>query len=157
MEITIETLIKTANLKKMKNIAKQAGDLLAKIEKLPNNVVIDITVTSDTHIKELNNQYRGIDKATDVLSFPQYQITPGSTFPFNDDLSPQIHLGDVVISLPRAQEQAAKYENSFEREFAYLLCHGMYHLLGYDHEKEDDKEIMRLKEEKVLLELGLTR
>lgn len=106
-------------------------------------------LTDNGTIQELNRSYRGVDRATDVLSFSQRE-GPGA------DPDDPI-LGDVVISVERAQEQAADYGHSLEREIGFLAVHGVLHLLGWDHELPEDEKRMMAKTEEVLGVLGLSR
>ncbi|PRX28339.1 putative rRNA maturation factor [Orenia metallireducens] len=103
---------------------------------------VSIALVDDSYIHGLNHRYRGKDQPTDVLSFPQ------------DD---NLLLGDIIISLETAQRQAEEYNHSFAREVGFLTVHGMLHLLGYDHYGEEERVIMRKKEEEILVELGLNR
>lgn len=112
---------------------------------------ISVTFVDMEEIHQLNLDYRGVDRPTDVLSFPQF-----------DDLNDlpedgEIALGDVVICKQKAEEQAEEFGHSFEREIMYLFVHSVLHLLGYDHMDEDEKKIMRRREEEVMTELGITR
>lgn len=119
-----------------------------------SKIYIDVTLTNPENIKKLNNQYRNIDKETDVLSFPMFEKNEISNI---KDTEYRESLGDIVISIERVKEQAIEYEHSFEREFAYMLVHGFYHLMGEDHIEEDDKKVMREKEEYVLNRLQISR
>ncbi len=115
-----------------------------------------LTFVDNEKIRELNKEYRNKDEATDVLSFSMYskeELLAKSSKPENDTLL----LGDIVISLEKTLEQAEEYEHSFERELFYLFVHGMLHLFGYDHLKEDDKNEMRVREEAILEHFGITR
>lgn len=117
-------------------------------------VEITLVVTDDEEVRHLNAHYRGIDQTTDVLSFP-LEAPGGPTF-VTPPGQPR-HLGDVVISFPRAAEQAAEYGHSLRRELAYLAVHGTLHLLGYEHEEvEAEREAMRRKEEAALAEVPRT-
>ena len=119
---------------------------------------VDVRLTDDAGIRALNRVQRGVDAPTDVLSFPLLE-------PAGDPAAPRfvlppeatVHLGDVVLSLPRARLQADEYGHSVEREMAYLLVHGVLHLLGYDHERPADAAVMRAREEAILESLGLPR
>lgn len=113
---------------------------------------IGLIFVDDAYIHSLNAEYRGVDKPTDVLSFA---LNEGEPMP--EDEEAEDLLGDIVISLPAARRQAEEYDHSFEREVAYLTAHGTLHLLGYDHQTDADREIMREKEEAVLNRLNLTR
>ena len=117
---------------------------------------VSITLTCPSKIKEINKKYRNIDKETDVLSFPMFEkeeldkmIKQGYEI---DDV-----LGDIIISVERVKAQAEEYGHSFERELAYMSVHGFFHLMGYDHIKDEDKVIMRAKEDEVLNKLNITR
>ena len=109
---------------------------------------VSLVFVDDVYIHELNRQYRGVDSPTDVLSFAMLE---GEPVPGEEE----IILGDVVISLPAAARQAEDFGHSFRREVAYLTIHGVLHLLGYDHEKEEARKVMRLKEEEVLGRINL--
>lgn len=124
---------------------------------LDSKLIMTITFTTPEEIRKINKKYRKIDKATDVLSFPMFEkdeldekIKSGD-FPYEDVL------GDVIISIEKVREQAEEYGHSFERELAYMVVHGFYHLMGYDHMEENDKKKMRAKEETVLKKLGISR
>ena len=108
-------------------------------------------LVGDATIQQLNAEHRHIDSVTDVLSFPLAE--PDFVLP---DEEP-VNLGDVVISYPRAVAQAHDYGHSVEREVAYLVAHGVLHVLGFDHEDESEREQMRQKEEEALRPLGFTR
>jgi probable rRNA maturation factor len=120
----------------------------------PAEYVISLHLVDDEAIRALNVEHRGKDTHTDVLSFPLHDPT-GMRFV----LPPGIpaNLGDVVISYPRAQEQARDFGHSVEREIGYLVAHGVLHVLGYDHEQEVDRRRMRQQEEAALAPLGFTR
>ncbi|MGC6587433.1 rRNA maturation RNase YbeY [Paenibacillus sp. Dod16] len=124
---------------------------------------VDLTFVDDKQIHELNREYRGIDRPTDVLSFAMNELT-------NDELEiiyeleegeelesvPDV-LGDIIISVPRAKLQSEEYGHSLERELGFLFVHGFLHLLGYDHQDEASEAEMMGKQEAVLAEVGLTR
>ncbi len=139
-----------------------AEDLLVQIEKVIRKVMeieeisrdgeLSLTIVDEKTIKDLNREYRDKDEVTDVLSFPQYD----EFLSIKDELD-YLVIGDVVICAQRAKEQAEDFGHSYEREFAYLIVHSLYHLFGYDHMTEDDKKIMRVKEETALSELGISR
>lgn len=125
-----------------------------KIDEL--NLYINVILTNPENIRKANKEYRNIDKETDVLSFPMFEKQEIEKMLKNGNYTQDI-LGDIIISIPRVEEQAKEYGHSFEREFAYMLIHGFYHLMGYDHMKEEDKKQMRAKEESVLNLLNITR
>lgn len=151
------------------DILEQAVKLAVEMEKLKSNVEVSIILIDNQQIRELNRDFRGVDKETDVLSFPAIEYEYSDTDEQNwDDMMDQLTedtnfdsgdliLGDIAISVEKAAQQAEEYGHSFYREVAFLAVHGMFHLLGYDHENEDDARIMRRKEEAVLSALGLTR
>lgn len=124
---------------------------------LDTNLYIAVTLTNPQHIRKINKQYRNIDTATDVLSFPMFEKSELDEKIKNKDFLYKDVLGDIIISIERVKEQAEEYGHSFERELAYMVVHGFYHLMGYDHIKEEDKLIMRPKEEKVLKGLNIKR
>lgn len=126
-----------------------------KLEK--TNLYISITLTTSENIKQINKKYRNIDKETDVLSFPIFEKEEIDNIVKTNKYEVEDVLGDIVISIKKVKEQAIEYRHSFKREFAYMLVHGFYHLMGYDHIEEEDKKKMRLKEEKVLQDLKLER
>ena len=129
-----------------------------KEEKLENSkLIITITITTPSKIRKINNEYRQIDRATDVLSFPMFEKSELDKKIENNDFLYEDILGDIIISVEKVKEQAKEYGHSFERELSYMVVHGFYHLMGYDHIEEKDKVIMRPKEEKILNKLGITR
>lgn len=126
-------------------------------EKLETSkLYISVTLTNPSNIKRINNTYRNIDKETDVLSFPMFEKTEIPKMKESKMEFEEV-LGDIIISVNRVKEQAEEYGHSFERELAYMLVHGFYHLMGEDHIEEEDKIIMREKEEVVLNLLEITR
>ena len=121
---------------------------------------VDVLITDDAGIQALNKRMRGIDQATDVLSFPMFDIPEGylPSALCSDPDTGLIALGDMCISLERARAQAAEFGHSLEREVSYLTVHSVLHLLGYDHTDEGVRKArMREREEAILAELGLTR
>ena len=129
-----------------------------KTENLTNSkLIITITLTTPEKIRQINNEYRQIDKATDVLSFPMFKKSELDEKIKKQEFLHEDVLGDIIISVQKVEEQAKEYGHSFERELSYMVVHGFYHLMGYDHIEEKDKIIMRPKEENVLSKLGITR
>ena len=122
-----------------------------------SKLYITVTFTNPENIQKINQQYRNIDKPTDVLSFPMFQKEELDNKIQEKEFQYQDILGDIVISIPKVEEQAKEYGHSFERELSYMLVHGFYHLMGYDHMEEEDKKVMRAKEEKVLETLNILR
>lgn len=124
----------------------------------PTSLYICVTLTNPKNIRELNKEYRNIDKETDVLSFPMFEREElDKLVRENETQLLQDVMGDIIISIERVEEQAKEYGHSFERELAYMVVHSFYHLLGYDHMTEEDKKEMREKEENVLGILGIRR
>lgn len=144
--------------KEYKEVVEKVLTRCFEEEKLENSkLYITVTLTNPENIRKINKEYRNIDRATDVLSFPMFE---------KDELDEKIRknnfnhidvLGDLVISIEKVEEQAKEYGHSFERELSYMLVHGFYHLMGYDHIKDEDKKMMRAKEEKILDELKILR
>ena len=134
-----------------------------EVEELENtNLYMSITLTTPEEIQNVNRKHRNIDKATDVLSFPMFEKNEieqiVNKYRENTEEPEKIDiLGDIVISIPRVYEQAEEYGHSFERELSYMIVHGFYHLMGYDHMAEEEKRVMRQKEEAVLSALGISR
>ncbi len=122
------------------------------------NFYLSVTLTTPEQIHKLNKQYRNVDRPTDVLSFPMFEKEEIEKI-VKDKIKNKIPevLGDIVISISKVEEQAKEYGHSFERELSYMVVHGFYHIMGYDHIKEEDKLIMRPKEEAVLTILKQTR
>lgn len=124
-------------------------------EGMENDVEVSVTFVDDEGIRELNKKFRGMDKPTDVLSFPLLDYEGESEEPFFDELCH--NLGDIVISLERAMAQANEFGHSFEREVAFLTAHSMLHLLGYDHELSDEDDAdMRARQNDIMERLGLS-
>ncbi|MBR6033631.1 MAG: rRNA maturation RNase YbeY [Clostridia bacterium] len=126
-------------------------------EKLDNkNVEMNVILTTPEEIRKINKKYRGIDKETDVLSFPMFEKKEIKKIRENGSITPEV-LGDIIISIEQVKKQADEYGHGFNRELAYMIVHGFYHCLGYDHMTEKDKSQMRKKEEAVLSKVGLER
>lgn len=121
------------------------------------NLYISITLTNAENIRRINKEYRNIDKETDVLSFPMFEKDEIDAIIESKEYDVDDVLGDIIISIERVHKQAEEYGHGFKRELAYMIVHGFYHLMGYDHIKEEDKSKMRPKEEKILQDLNITR
>ncbi|MDD2648982.1 MAG: cytidine deaminase [Eubacteriales bacterium] len=142
-----------------------AADAAERAEALGESLFASVIITDDETIRKINSSERKIDKATDVLSFPTVNYRQGHTArdsakrlraEYDADAGACV-LGDIVISSERAREQALEYGHSFEREMCYLLVHGLFHLMGYDHMQPAEKARMREMEEKALSDAGMTR
>lgn len=144
-----------------KKLIEKVVDTCFKEENLIyTNLYLNVILTNPENIRIANKEYRNIDKETDVLSFPMFQKQEIEELIEKSKIEEQVVedvLGDIIISIPRVEEQAKDYGHSFERELAYMVVHGFYHLMGYDHIKEEDKKIMRPKEEYILNKLNITR
>lgn len=153
--------IEYVNLKennKYENIIKKVIEQCFKEEKLEKSqLYICITLTTPENIHKINKEYRDVDRPTDVLSFPMFEKEEIKQKIQNNDFDHEDILGDIIISIEQVEIQSKEYGHSFERELAYMIVHGFYHLMGYDHIEEEDKIIMRKKEEKVLEKLGIRR
>lgn len=144
--------------KEYEEIVKKVLTQCFQEEKLENTKLsITVTLTTPENIQEINKKYRGIDKATDVLSFPMFEKEELEEKIEKNDFEHEDILGDIVISIQKVEEQAKEYGHSFEREFSYMIVHGFYHLMGYDHIQEEDKKKMRPREEKILKDLKMNR
>lgn len=147
--------------KEYENIINNVVNMCFKTENLENaNMYLNVILTNPDNIRKANNTYRKIDMETDVLSFPMFEKSE------IEDIVKQTKkskrevedvLGDIIISIERVKQQAEEYGHSFERELSYMVVHGFYHIMGYDHMEETDKKIMRKKEENVLNKLNITR
>ena len=134
-------------------------------EGVEREVSVNLLITDEEGIREYNRSYRGMDKATDVLSFPAVDFDSPSDFSRVDEepasyLDPEtdeVVLGDIIVSAPRAIAQAEEYGHGIYREFAFLLTHSLLHLLGYDHETEEEAEEMFAKQEQILQSCNITR
>lgn len=140
----------------------RAAELCLEEEDIDENSEISISFVSADEIRELNCEYRGVDSVTDVLSFPMFEYNDFQEEDEEyvleeDDEDAFILLGDVVICEERAHEQALEFGHSYERELTYLFVHSIFHLLGYDHMNDEEKKIMRSKEEKIMNRLGILR
>ena len=136
----------------LKMLVRRAVIATLEYEGFGNDVEISLTFTDNTGIRVLNREFRQIDKATDVLSFPLTDYA-GTDLPIDE---PEVSLGDIVISLERAAEQSMEFGHSFEREVAFLTVHSMLHLLGYDHVNSDEEDAeMRRRQREILESMGL--
>ena len=134
-------------------------------ENCPYETEVNVLLTGNEEIHEANKEFRGIDRPTDVLSFPMVDYEVPSDFSCVDEnpesyLNPEtdeLLLGDIMISVDKVYEQANEYGHSPKREFAFLIAHSMLHLLGYDHIDEAERKVMEVKQEAILGALGITR
>lgn len=137
-------------LEKMTEAARYAIETEGIINLDDDRCEISVTFVGLDEIHKLNREYRGVDRPTDVLSFPQFEDLDEEVPDFGE-----ICLGDVVICRDKAEEQANEFGHSFERELVYLFTHSILHLLGYDHMEADEKKLMRAREEEIMIKIGL--
>ena len=151
---------------KLVDLLKNVIEFALKEEEVDVECEVSLLFVDNDEIREINNETRGIDRATDVLSFPMLdyenkkvfkEMYKNYEFSQSDCDGEELVLGDVVLSLERALEQSKEFNHSFEREASYLVVHSILHLLGYDHMEEDDKVIMRKREDEILNKLNITR
>lgn len=147
------------------SLMQTAADCALHMEGVKRSCAVSVRLCDDDAIHEINREYRQVDRATDVLSFPMVNYPQGVTAgaaekllrqALDDELNACM-LGDLIISVPHVMAQAEEYGHSPQREAAYLLVHGICHLMGYDHIEEDDKRRMRAMEEKILSAIGMER
>ena len=131
----------------IKNLIEKSISAVLKVENLDENVEVSVSFVGDDEIRDLNIEYRGVDKSTDVLSFPM-----DDEFIIDNRI-----LGDVIINTRRVMEQAEELGHSNERELSYLTVHSILHLLGYDHMEDEDKKEMREREKLAMKELSIYR
>ena len=135
---------------KLKMLVRRSILATLDYEDVESNCEVSVTFTDNEGIRALNAEYRNIDRATDVLSFPLINYDEG------EELEDEVMLGDIVLSLERAREQAEEFGHSFERECAFLCAHSTLHLLGYDHELSDEDDAdMRRRQSEIMKKLGL--
>ncbi len=145
-------------------VASQVIETVLDQEQCPYEAQVSLVLTDDETIHRTNLEFRKIDRATDVLSFPmvdfpapaEYSVLEEDETCFHPE-SGELLLGDIMISIPRAVEQAQSYGHSIKREYAFLVAHSMLHLLGYDHMEEEERQIMEEKQEQALQKLHIAR
>ena len=146
-------------------LMQRCADAAESTEGVSEKTAVFITIVDDEEIREINREQRGKDMSTDVLSFPTVNYPAGQTAGscaklLRREYDPEMDaclLGDIVISMDHVRAQAEEYGHSMQRESGYLLTHGLFHLMGYDHMTDEDKPVMRAMEEKSLALIGLTR
>ncbi|WP_068674333.1 rRNA maturation RNase YbeY [Oceanobacillus sp. Castelsardo] len=147
-----------------KDVNKEIIDLLdrllqfaAKKENINDEAEISINFVTNKEIQEINRDYRDKDAPTDVISFAMQESVEGELEIIVEDMDIPETLGDIIISVEKAKEQAEEYNHSYERELGFLAVHGLLHLLGYDHMNEEDEKKMFARQEEILGEFGLER
>jgi len=161
VNVSIENMQdKIAVTKQIEELVMNAVSISLEQEAFETPCEINILFVDNEEIRRINREEREIDSPTDVLSFPIVDMKNGKIISCIGDIDMEsnlVILGDIVISLEMAQKQAQEYQHSFERELAFLTTHGVFHLLGYDHENQEDENIMIGKQEAVLKVMGLER
>ena len=149
----------------IEELVAQVADKALETEGCKATVEVNVLITDDDGIQEYNRQFRGMDKATDVLSFPNLDFDEKSCFSipekkladYRNPESGNIILGDIILSKDRILSQAQEYGHSIKREFAFLVAHSILHLCGYDHMTNEEAAEMEQKQEQILGSLGITR
>lgn len=147
------------NIDSLRETMEKAAIKAVELEGLPSSECqLSVTFVGPDEIHELNRQYRGVDRVTDVLSFPQFDPEDLEYYAENpEEIPDELMIGDVVICMEKAAAQAEEFGHSLERELVYLFTHSVLHLLGYDHEEDDEKSVMRAREEEIMDWLGIPR
>lgn len=145
-----------------RQVAGKVAREVMKQEKCPFDVEVSLTLCEDDFIQDVNREYRGIDAPTDVISFPGLDFEEPGVFPdpTPDTMDPdtgRVLLGDILINTNRVLSQAEQYGHSTLREYAFLMCHSMLHLCGYDHIEEADAALMEARQRVIMEALGITR
>ena len=149
VEINYEEIKSNTELEDLIKLVTKTCFETEKIDK--TDLYLSVTLSKENYIHRINKEYRKVDRPTDVLSFPMFEK---NEIPLEKTGIPDV-LGDIIICVPIVEKQDIEYEHSFKRELAYMLVHGFYHLMGYDHMQEDEKKVMREKEEIVLSKLNI--
>lgn len=164
MSVYFEYEADTGENKKYEELLRKVILTAAEEEACPYEIQVNVLFTDNENIHAINKAERGIDRPTDVLSFPMAEYeTPGDFSHMEEDLtlfepdSGELLLGDIVISCEKAKEQAEAYGHSYQRELSFLAAHSMLHLMGYDHMEDKERECMEKKQEEILQKCGITR
>jgi len=155
--IEIINMIKGLNLKEYRKDFKLILNETKKVLGIDNKISLSLTICDSNYIWNLNKEYRGIDKETDVLSFALEDDSEEDELLDMIDMLGVREIGDIIINVDRVKSQAKEYEHSERREMCFLFTHGLLHLLGYDHMEKEDEEEMFLLQEKVLSNLNINR
>lgn len=143
--------------KEIVDLLERLLQFAAKKENINDEAEISINFVTNKEIQEINRDYRGKDTPTDVISFAMQESVEGELEIIDEDMDIPETLGDIIISIEKAKEQAEEYNHSYERELGFLAVHGLLHLLGYDHMNEQDEKKMFARQEEILGEFGLER
>ncbi len=161
IEKETETNFPFSEDKYIRTVVEAAADYVG----CPYEAEVDVLITDNNGIKELNLNHRGLDKPTDVLSFPMVEYAAPADFALIEEKQPEcfhpetgeLLLGDIVLSYDKIKEQAAEYGHSELRELCFLVAHSMLHLFGYDHMEEEERIQMETMQEEILEKLGISR
>lgn len=165
MSFVLEEEVKVPFLFDYKELAERVVNYCLDVFAFPYEAEVNLTLTDDAGIHEINKEFRQIDRPTDVLSFPMLEYATPGDFSFLDDencddFNPdtgEALLGDIIISVEKVLEQAESYGHSVEREYAFLITHSMLHLFGFDHMTEEDAKVMEAKQTEILNQLNILR
>lgn len=165
MSLFIETEGKTEFDFDIREVAELVVDAVLEHEKCPYEAEISLLLTHNDEIHEMNLEHRGIDRATDVLSFPMLEFDHPGDFSIIDEEtanvfdpeSGELMLGDIVISVDKVLEQAQEYGHSPKREYAFLIAHSMLHLCGYDHMDDEERKVMEEKQRAIMEKINILR
>lgn len=165
MSVIIENEYQEDVLEGYEAIIEEIVEAALDYEKCPYECQVNVTLVDDETIHQVNLEFRQIDRATDVLSFPALEYEEAGEFDWLeedgigcfDPESGELILGDIMISMDKVQAQAEEYGHSLRREFAFLIAHSMLHLMGYDHMEEDERAVMERKQEEILQMKNYTR
>lgn len=149
----------------VEEIVELVAEAVLDAEECPYETQVNVLLTDNEGIHEFNREHRGIDRETDVLSFPNVDFETEGDFDIDEEREAdyfdpdtgELILGDIIISVDKVKEQAESYGHSTKREFAFLVAHSMLHLCGYDHMEEEEAKVMEAKQEEILTALGITR
>lgn len=164
MTITFSCELECEPVVPYQGIISEVVDVVLDYEDCPYESEVNVVITNDEEIHKINQEYRGINKATDVLSFPMVEYEKPGEFDWLEDYGEyfnpetgELLLGDIMISIDHVWAQAQEYGHSVERELAFLSVHSMLHLCGYDHIEEEDRKIMEEKQREIMNLLGILR
>ncbi|HJC42784.1 MAG TPA: rRNA maturation RNase YbeY [Candidatus Mediterraneibacter gallistercoris] len=148
-----------------REIAETVVEASLEYVQCPYEAEVSLLITHDEEIREMNREHRGIDRATDVLSFPMLEFErPGDFTGIDEEMSDvfdpesgELMLGDIVISADKVIAQAEEYGHSPKREYAFLIAHSMLHLCGYDHMEDDERKVMEQKQREIMEKINILR
>lgn len=149
----------------VEELFRLVAEAVLEAESCPYETAVNLVITDNQGIRKMNRDSRGIDRETDVLSFPNVDFNRPGVFAIDEESeadyfdpdSGELLLGDIMLSADKVKEQADNYGHSLRREFAFLVAHSMLHLCGYDHMEEQQARVMEKKQEDILMSLGITR